>query len=43
MHSSVDEVEGLQNHIAELEDEKGNLQLRLVELEDAISNQGDHR
>ncbi len=37
----AEEVIGLQNRIAELEDEKGNLQLRLVEMDDALTAQGD--
>ena len=37
----AEEVVSLQNHIAELEDEKGNLQLRLVELDDTLMAQGD--
>lgn len=37
----AEEVVGLQNRIAELEDEKGNLQLRLVDLDDALTAQGD--
>ena len=37
----AEEVVSLQNHIAELEDEKGNLQLRLVELDDGLTAQGD--
>ena len=31
----------LKNHIAELEDEKGNLQLRLVDLEETLAVQGE--
>ena len=37
----ADEVVGLRNHMAELEDEKGNLQLRIVELEEALVTQGE--
>ena len=37
----AEEVVSLQNRIAELEDEKGNLQLRLVEMDDALTAQGD--
>ena len=38
---TAEEIMSLQNHIAELEDEKGNLQLRLVELDDALNAQGN--
>ncbi len=38
---TAEEIMSLQNHIAELEDEKGNLQLRLVELDDGLNAQGN--
>ena len=36
------EVVALKNHIAELEDEKGNLQLKAVESEEALAHQGQY-
>ena len=39
--SSSSEIERLQNHIAELEAEKGHLQLKLVDLEEQLAQQGN--
>lgn len=36
-----EEVTSLQNHVAELEEEKGNLQLRLVDFEETLAQQGE--
>lgn len=36
----ADEVSTLKNRVAELEEEKGNLQLKLVDFEEAVAKQG---
>lgn len=40
MDSLADEVSTLKNRVAELEEEKGNLQLKLVDFEEAVAKQG---
>jgi len=36
-----EETEALNNRIVELEDEKGNLQLKLVDLEETVCEKGE--